>query len=47
MWEYVAAMVKAHKEWDATHAMEAEAQKQAIKSGDPEDPIVHLLEVTQ
>ena len=44
--EYVAAVIKAHEERDATHAKETEAWKQAIKTGDPEDPVVRLLEVT-
>ena len=44
--EYVAAVIKAHEERDATHANGAEAQKQVIKSGNPEDPDVHLLEAT-
>ena len=44
--EYVAAMIKACEDHDATHANEAEAQKQAIKSGDPEDPVIHLLDAT-
>ena len=39
--EYVAAVIKAHEECDATHADEAEVWKQAIKSGDPEDPVIH------
>ena len=40
MREYVAAMIKAHEDCDAAHANEAEAQKQAIKSGDPKDPVI-------
>ena len=36
MQEYVAAVVKAREERDAAHATEAEARKQAIKSGDPD-----------
>ena len=46
MREYVAAVIKAHEERDAAHADEAEVWKQAIKSGDPEDPVVHLLDAT-
>ena len=46
MREYVAAVIKAQEERDATHAKETEAWKQAIKSGDPEDPVVCLLEAT-
>ena len=45
--EYVATVIRAHEERDAAHAKEAEVQKQAIKTGDPEDPVVHLLEVTR
>ena len=44
MREYVAAVIKAHEEHDAAHADEAEVQKQVIKSGNPEDPVVHLLD---
>ena len=44
MREYIAMVIKARKECDAAHAKETEAQKQAIKSRDPEDPVVHLLE---
>ena len=47
MREYVATVMKAHEEHDAAHANETEAQKQAIKSGDPEDPVVRLLEATR
>ena len=43
MREYVAAMIKAR---DAAHADEAEARKQSIKSIDPEDPVVCLLDTT-
>ena len=46
MREYMAALIKACEECDATHAHEAEVRKQAIKSGDPEDPVVRLLEAT-
>ena len=46
MREFVAAVIKAHEEHDATHTDEAEAQKQAIKSGDPEDPVIRLLDAT-
>ena len=44
--EYVAAVIKAHEDRDATHANEAEVQKQVIKNGDPEDPVVCLLDAT-
>ena len=37
---------KAREECDAAHAKETEAWKQAIKTGDPKDPVMHLLEVT-
>ena len=46
MREYVATVIKASEECDATHANEAEAWKQAIKSGDPKDPVICLLEAT-
>ena len=46
MREYMAAVIKAREEHDAAHADEAEAWKQAIKSGDPEDPVIHLLDAT-
>ena len=44
--EYVAAVIKACEDCDATHANEAEVRKQAIKSSDPEDPVVRLLDTT-
>ena len=44
--EYVATVIKAHEDRDATHADEAEVQKQAIKSGDPKDPVIRLLDAT-
>ena len=43
--EYVKAVVQAHEECDATHAIEHENRKEAIKTQDTEDPIVHLLNV--
>ena len=46
MREYVATVIKAHEEHDATHADEAEVQKEAIKSGNPEDPVIRLLDAT-
>ena len=46
MREYVATVIKAHEEYDAAHTDDAEVRKQAIKSGDPEDPVVHLLDAT-
>ena len=44
--EYVKEVIKAHDERDATHAQEQEIQKRAIQTGDPEDPVVCLLEAT-
>ena len=44
--EYVAAVIKAREECDAAHTDETKAQKQAIKSSNPEDPVVRLLEAT-
>ena len=43
----MAVVVKACEERDATHAKETEAWKEAIKTGDPEDPVVRLLEATR
>ena len=45
MKEYVTMVIKARKERDAAHAKETEAWKEAIKTGDPEDAVVHLLDV--
>ena len=44
--EYMAVVIKACEECDAAHGKETEVQKQVIKTGDPEDPFMHLLEVT-
>ena len=44
--EYVAVVIKACEEHDAAHAKETEAQKEAIKTGDPKDLVIHLLEAT-
>ena len=44
MREYMATMIKAHEDCDATHTNEAEAWKQMIKSGDPKDPVIRLLD---
>ena len=44
--EYVATVIKACEERNATHAKETEARKEVIKSSDPEDPVVRLLEAT-
>ena len=46
MREYVVTVIKSREECDANHANEAEVQKQVIKSGDPEDPVICLLEAT-
>ena len=46
MREYVAAVIKAREDRDATHTNEAEARKQAIKSSDPEAPVIRLLDAT-
>ena len=45
--EYVGAVVQAHEECDATHAVEHEKRKEVIKANDLEDPIVRLLHVTR
>ena len=45
--EYVAAVVKAREERDAAHAVQQEAQKQALKDNDHGDPVVRLLHVTR
>ena len=45
--EYVVAVVKAREECDAAHAVEEEAQRQALKDNDHGDPVVRLLHVTQ
>ena len=47
MREYVATVIKAREERDATHAEETEVGKQAIKSSDPKDSVVCLLEATR
>ena len=46
MREYMATVIKACKDCDAAHTNEAEAWKQVIKSGDPEDPVIRLLDAT-
>ena len=43
----MAAVIKACEERDTAHTKETEVQKQAIKTSDPEDPVIHLLEVTR
>ena len=45
--EYMAAVIKACEERDAAHTNEAEVRKQAIKSGNSEDPVVRLLDATR
>ena len=47
MREYVATVIKAREDRDAAHADEAEARKQAIKSGNPKDPVIRLLDATR
>ena len=42
----MAMVIKAREERDAAHTKETEAWKEAIKTGDPEDPVVCLLEAT-
>ena len=44
--EYMAAVIKAREERDAAHAKETEVQKEAIKTGDPKDLVIRLLEAT-
>ena len=44
--EYVATVIKAREEHDAAHANEAEVQKHSIKSSNPEDPLICLLDAT-
>ena len=44
--EYMATVIKAREEHDAAHAKETEAHKEAIKTGNPKDPVVRLLEAT-
>ena len=46
MREYMAAVIKSREDCDATHADKVEARKQVIKSGDPEDPVICLLDTT-
>ena len=46
MREYVAAVIKAHEEHDAAHAKETEAWREVIKTSDPKDLDVCLLEAT-
>ena len=45
MKEYIKQVIQAHEECDAAHAQETEERKKAIKTGDPEDPVMHLLDV--
>ena len=46
MREYVDEVIKAREQCNATNAKEGELWKQAIKTGDPEDLIIRLLEAT-
>ena len=46
MKEYIAMVVQAHQERDATHEEEQKRWKEAIKTDDFEDPVVHLLHIT-
>ena len=46
MKEYVAAVIKAREERDAAHTKETEARQQVIKTSNPKDLVVNLLEVT-
>ena len=45
--EYVNQVIQVREERDATHTQETEARKKAIKTGEPEDPVMHLLDVTR
>ena len=44
--EYVDKVIKAHKQRNTDHAKEGELWKQAIKTGNSEDPVICLLEAT-
>ena len=44
--EYVAVVIQAHQEHDATHEEEQKRWKEAIKANDFEDPVIRLLHVT-
>ena len=46
MKEYVATVIKAREERDAAHAKETEVWREAIKTDNPEDPVICLLEAT-
>ena len=46
MKEYINQVIQAREECDAAHTQETEERKKAIKTGDPEDPVMHLLDVT-
>ena len=46
MTEYMTTVIKVREERDAAHAKKAEARKEAIKTGDPEDLVICLLDVT-
>ena len=45
--EYVAVVIQAHQEHDATHKEEQKRWKEAIKADDFEDPVIRLLHVTR
>ena len=46
MKKYVATVIKASEDHVATHTDGTEARKQVIKSSDPKDPVIRLLEAT-
>ena len=46
MKEYVAAVIQAHQERDASHEEEQKRWKEAIKTDDFEDPVIRLLHIT-
>ena len=43
--QYIDEVIKAREERDATHAMETEARKEAIKVDNHEDLVIRLLDV--
>ena len=44
--EYINQVIQVHVEHDAAHTQETEAWKKVIKTGEPEDPVLCLLDVT-
>ena len=46
MREYVDEVIKVCEQCDTAHTKENKLQKQATKTGDLEDPVIHLLEAT-